>query len=177
MLVNSLFEKTDAQVQLYDLTLTARNTPAASLIRLRSEMLDVDITGQYKLSALPGTFRNLADHFLNIDPTSVPYTDTSNYFVFSADVKNLNPFLKFFYPSLQLGNFSKLSGSFDPSSTDIKVQGSFPTLTFGKNTWYNVKSTLKRENNTLISQIETDSTLLNGGFTLYNQDLQLICRQ
>ena len=54
VLVNSLFEKTDAQVQIYDLTLATRNTPAASLIRIRSEMLDVDLTGQYKFSIPPG---------------------------------------------------------------------------------------------------------------------------
>ena len=173
VLVNSLFEKTDAQVQVYDLTLTTRNTPAASLIRLRSGMLDADVTGQYKLSALPEAFRNLADHFLNINPASAPRTDTSNYFVFNADVKNMNPFLDFFYPALQVGNHSSISGSFDPSDTEIRMDGSFPSLTFGENTWFNVNSTLKKENDRIISRIESDSTLLSGGFTLYNQDFYL----
>ncbi|MDX2431025.1 MAG: translocation/assembly module TamB domain-containing protein, partial [Bacteroides sp.] len=172
-LVNSLFEKTDAQVQVYDLTLTTRNTPAASLIRLRSEMMDVDVTGQYKLSSLPESFRNLADHFMNIDRDAVPFTDTSNYFVFSADVKRINPFLKFFYPTLQMGNYSQLSGIYDPSNTDIQMEGSFPSLTFGKNSWYQVNGNLEKVDGRLTSLIESDSTLINGGFALYNQDFEL----
>ncbi len=173
VLVNSLFEKTDAQVQVYDLTLTTRNTPAASLIRLRSQMLDADLTGQYKLSSLPASFRNLADHFLNIDPGSAPWTDSSNYFVFNADVRSLNPVLNFFYPSLQIGNYSHVSGSYDPLNTDVQMSGSFPSLSFGQNTWHNVSSNLKKENDRLFTSIESDSTILNGGFTLYNQDFEL----
>ncbi len=173
VLVNSLFEKTDAQVQIYDLTLTTRNTPAASLIRLRSEMLDVDVTGQYKLSSLPESFRNLANHFLNIDPNAIPRADTTNYFVFSADLKRMNPFLAFFYPTLQMGNYSKLSGTFDPSMTDVQMTGAFPSLTFGKNSWYNVRSKLEKVDGRLVSRIESDSTIINGGFALYNQDFEL----
>jgi hypothetical protein len=172
-LINSLFEKSDAQVQIYDLTLTTRNTPAASLIRLRSGMLDLDVTGQYRLSALPGSFRNLADHFLNVVPNESPRRDTTNYFIFKAEIKNLNPVLDFFYPSLQVGNHSLLSGTYNPSDTDIQLAGEFPSLTFGKNRWYHVKSVLEKENERIIGRIESDSTSINGGFSIYNQDIGL----
>ncbi len=176
-LVNSLFEKTDAYVQVYDLTLTARNTPSASLIRLNSDMLDVAITGEYKLSELPGSFRNLADHFLNVVPNSEPWTDSSNYFVFRADLKRMNPLLDFFYPSLQVGEHSLLKGTFDPINIDLHIDGAFPNLTIGENAWYNVTTKTETIDDLITSRIYSDSTSLNGGYALYKQEIQFTAKQ
>ncbi|MCP4312541.1 MAG: hypothetical protein GY790_14865 [Bacteroidetes bacterium] len=176
-LVNSLFEKTDAQVQMYDLILTARNTPSASLIQLRSEMMDVDVTGEYKLSALPGSFRNLADHFLNVAQNAEPLPDTSNYFVFQADIKRLNPLLDFFYPSLQLGDRSSLSGTYEPSNLNIQVEGAFPYISFRENSWHNVSTNVETVDGSIISRMNSDSTIINGSYAVYNQELLLTAMQ
>lgn len=172
-LVNSLFEKSDAQVQLYDLTLTARNTPDASLVRVRSDLLDVDVTGQYRLSALPESLRKMADHYLNVIPNAEPGTDSGTYFVLQADFKHLNPLLDFFYPSLQVGDRSTLSGTFDPLNNNITMAGMFPTVALGKNIWYNVSSNANVVNEGITSRIKSDSMLINGTYLLYKPEITL----
>ena len=72
-----------------------------------------------------------------------------------------------------MGNHSRLSGTFDPSNTDIELKGTFPSLAFGKNTWYNVNSHLDKADGRLRALIESDSTMMSGGFILYNQDFEL----
>ncbi len=173
-LINSLFEKTDAQVQLYDLSLVTRNTPQASLIQVRSELADVDVTGQYQLTHLPGSFRNMADHFLNVIPNAAPQHDTSNYFVFQIDIKHLNPLLDFFYPTLKIGDKSSLSGTYDPLNTDIRMQGAFPTLEIAGNHWHQVTTNAHAGETWFESDFRADSMTFGGGYTLQNQEFQLI---
>jgi len=47
-LVNSLFEKSDAQVQIYNLGIFMQNRPDTASIQIRSEILDADISGKFK---------------------------------------------------------------------------------------------------------------------------------
>ena len=168
-LVNSLFEKTDAQIQLYDLTIKARNTPSASLIQVRSDLLDVDLTGQYKLTSLPGSFRNLADRYLNVIPNSEPLRDTSHYFVFNADIKHINPILDFFLPTLRIGDRSSISGTYDPQNTDISLTGEFPTLQVASNSWHNASIDTRIRYGQLESGFRSDSMTFGENYSLENQ--------
>jgi len=172
-LINSLFEKTDAYVQVYDLSLVTRNTPSASLIRLRSDMLDVDITGEYTLSALPGSFKNMADRFLNVVPNTEPFVDSSNFFVFKADFKRMNHLLDFFYPTLQMGENSRLEGTFDPLNADLSLEGIFPDLWLGKIRWYNMIFSTETKDWKITESLYADSITMSGGYSLYNQEIVL----
>jgi hypothetical protein len=173
-LVNSLFEKTDAMVQLYDLTLTARNTPDASLLRIRSDLLDADVTGQYRLSTLPRSLKNLADHYLNVVPGKTPYYDTVNYFMFKADLKHINPVLDFFFPSISVSDQSRLSGTYDPRNTDLKIRGSFPTLSVAGNQWYNLDVYARSDPGKISAGYRSDSMTITGAYSLENQELSLV---
>ena len=172
-LINSLFETNDAQIQLYDVTLTTRNTPEASLIQVRSDLMDADITGQYRLSSLPGSFRNLADHYLNIIPDSEPYRDTSNYFVFDIDVKHVDPLLDFFLPALQVGDGSRVSGTYDPGHSDTRLQAHFPTLEMAGNTWHNVITRARAVEDISESVFACDSMTFGESYSLENQEFSL----
>jgi hypothetical protein len=168
LLVNSLFEKKDAQVQLYDVTIKARNTPAASLIQVRSDLMDIDLTGQYKLSELPESFRSLADKYVNVVPNSEPEPDTSNYFVFRLDVKHINPLLDYFLPAIQIGDHSHLSGTYDIGNSQVNLTGNFPTLKVATNNWYNSSVSARIEQGRFKSGILSDSMTF-GGYSLQNQ--------
>jgi hypothetical protein len=173
-LINSLFEKTDAQVQLYDVTIKTRNTPKASLIQVRSDLVDMDITGQYKLSALPGSFRNMADKYLNINPNSEPVPDTSSYFVFGIDIKHVTPLLDFFLPMLQIGDASRLSGTYDPVNSDIHMKGTFPTLEVANSCWHNVTTQTRAMEGILESGFKSDSMTFGASYSLDNQEFRLV---
>ncbi|MCK4746817.1 MAG: hypothetical protein KAT15_07280, partial [Bacteroidales bacterium] len=168
-LVNSLFEKTDAQIQLYDVTIKARNTPDASLVQVRSDLLDADLTGQYKLTSLPGSFRNLADHYLNVIPNSEPVRDTSHYFVYNAEIKHINPLLDFFIPAVRIGDRSSISGTYDPQNMDISLTGGFPTLQVANNCWHNASVDTHIKSGRLESEFRSDSMTFGKNYSVENQ--------
>ena len=134
-LVNSLFEREDDQVQLYDMSISTQSTTDTSFFQIRSEMFDASIEGQYRLSMLPASFRNMADQFLNVIPNQEPGIDTVNQFSYRIDFKRMNPLLDFFYPALQIGEESHMHGVYDPSLQIWNTNGFFPTLQIGKNGW------------------------------------------
>ncbi len=173
-LVNSLFERTDEMVQLYNVTLKTRNTPEASLIQVRSDIMDVDITGQYRLSDLPASFKNLVDHYLNVIPDSEPYKDTLDYFVYRVDFKHVNPILEFFFPALKIGDNSYLSGTYDPRNTDVKMRGVFPKLGFGQSSWYQFETMARSSVEALEFGYTSDSMTFGKTYALEHQQVSFL---
>jgi len=110
-------------------------------------------------------------------PNTEPWTDSSNYFIFRADFKRMNPLLDFFYPSLQMGNNSVVSGIFDPLNTKLQIEGEFPNLAIGEIHWYNVTANTESGDDRIISRLNSDSTSINGGYALYNQEVLLTAYQ
>lgn len=172
-LVNSLFEKTGAHVQLYDVTIRTRNNPEASLIQVRSDLADMDLTGQYRLSDLPRSFRNLGDRYLNIVPHSDPVRDTSNYFVFSMDFKHLNPLLDFFAPGVQVGDRCSLSGTYDLLNNNVRLDGDFPYIQYRENRWHHATAVARIGSSGFESDIRADSLTFGGGYAIHNQHFRI----
>lgn len=138
-LVNSLFSRGDALVQLYDFNMYTMNTPDSSLIQVNSEMFDGQIKGKYKLSGLQASFRNLLDRYINIDPEKEAFSDSLSNFTYQFDFKRVNSLLDYFYPDLQIGDHSRLRGSFDPEPGSSTSSGFFTDLQFRQSRWTNVE--------------------------------------
>jgi len=138
-LINSLFSREDALVQLYDFRMFTRNTPDSSLIQINSEMFDGHITGKYKLSGLPASLKSLMDRYINIDPLRNPSMDTLNSFAYQFDFKRVNPLLDYFYPDLRIGDQSQLRGSFDAHLESSTSSGFFTDLQFRRSRWTNAE--------------------------------------
>ena len=172
-LVNSLFERSDAQVQLYDVTMNIRNTPEASLIQVRSDLVDAEVTGQYTLSTLPGSFRNLADRYLNIVPHSNPSKETTNYFNYRIDIKHLNPLLDFFLPQIEIGDHSILSGTYDPKNNHASLEWNLPNLGVGNTQWYHITARAEAGEEKLDAVLNADSMAFGGNYSLQNQEIRL----
>ena len=136
--VNSLFSKGDALIQLYDFNISTRNTPDYSEILVNSEIFDAHIQGKYKLSGLPVSFKNLVDRYINVDVENEPFIDSLTRFTYQFDFKRVNPLLDYFYPDLQIGDHSQLRGTFDPSMANSNSYGTFTNLQFRGNKWTNV---------------------------------------
>jgi hypothetical protein len=137
--VNSLFSRGDALVQLYDFHISTSNTPEYSEILVNSEMFDAHIQGQYKLSGLPASFKNLADRYMNVDVENEPFVDSLTRFTYQFDFKRVNPLLDYFYPELQIGDHSQFRGTFDPSIDNSTSYGTFSNFQFRNNKWTNVE--------------------------------------
>ncbi|MEN8226776.1 MAG: translocation/assembly module TamB domain-containing protein [Bacteroidota bacterium] len=172
-LVNSLFQRKDAQLQLYDMTISTRNTADTSLLQIRSEMFDGSIEGQYKLSKLPASFQNLADQFLDIMPNQEPQTDMVNHFVYQVDFKRMNPVLDFFFPLLQIGKESHAHGQYKPSEQICTTNGFFQNLQIGQIGWSNVDLFSEIRNDEFQVHFQSDSMTYGKSYSLTEHKFSL----
>ena len=168
-LINSLFEKTDAQLQLYDMRILAKNTPDTSRLQVRSELFDADIEGRFRLTELPASFRNMADRFMDVIPDHTPVPDTVNRFSYRMDFKHVNPLLDFFYPALGIADQSMVYGTYDPSDNEFTTTGYLPSLQITGNTWHQVDLFANVDQETFITRFQSDSMVFGDELSLVDQ--------
>lgn len=138
-LLNSLFTKSDRQIQVYDLKLMVKNDPELNEIILRSDIADVDVSGKFKIS-------NLKNDLINYLSTYVPNLFANNIIFYkdtlfsqinlNAKFKQTEPFFNFFFPKYLVGENSVIKAVFNPSKLNLfKLDFNTPVLRIGNNTW------------------------------------------
>ncbi len=172
-LVNSLFERNEAQVQLYDVSLSALNTSDTSSLEIRSELFDASIDGKFKLTSLPASLESMADRYVNLRPHKDPVRDTINQLVFHADLHHVNPILEFFFPRLQIADGSRIYGSYKPSQEIYQATGSFPLLGIGPISWSNAKFRSGTINDEFDLSFQSDSMVYGKNYALEKQEFHL----
>ena len=172
-LVNSLFERDDDQVQLYDMKLSAISTPDTSSLKVISEMFDASIEGKFRLTTLPAALLNMADRYVNLVPGKEPVMDTVNHFTYHADLYHISPILDFFFPYLKVADGSHVHGSYVPSKGDYLATGTSPQLSIGPGSWSNFSLIARSENNDLDIQFQADSMVYGKNYSLENQKVHL----
>jgi hypothetical protein len=160
-LVNSLFQKQDKQIQIYDFNLFAQHRPDTNRMILRSDFADAEITGQYEFEDIgKASARLLASHlpaFRNLMTQDQEDANKLNNFRFSFDFKNTFPITDFFFPELELARNSSLTGNYNPSRYELNFTGRFPEFRFHDNTFTGLE--LKLRSNDSIAQISTTSDI------------------
>jgi len=139
-LVNSLFQRQDKQIQIYDFTLLANHRPDSNRMVLESDLLDAEIVGKYDFNSAGRAFgRILEYHFPAFRIETIASFDTSftdyNRFNFNIAFKNTFPITDFFLPDILIARNSKLSGEYDPANYIVNVDGEFPELIYKNNRW------------------------------------------
>lgn len=170
-LINSLFERNEEQVQLYDVRLKALSTADTSSLELRSELFDASFNGQFRLSTLPASLKNMADLFAGYVPGSDPVIDTVNQIQFQADLHHVNPILDFFFPKIQIAEHSKIYGSYVPAEGVYDAAGSFSELQLGPLTWANAEFLAGTMNSEYDFRFHSDSMIYGKNYALENQQI------
>ncbi len=172
-LVNSLFERNNEQVQLYDVQLSAINTPDTSSLEIKSELFDASMAGRFKLSSLPASLRNLADLYMNLIPGKDPEIDSINQFSYEMDLKRINPILDFFFPTLQVGEGSFIRGIYKPALNINSSIGKFSKLEIGSKLWHNVDFQSSAITGEYDFQFNSDSLVYGKSYVLEKQQFHL----
>jgi hypothetical protein len=160
-------------VQLYDVSLSALNTPDTSSIEIKSELIDAAIFGKFKLSTLPSSLENMADYYVNLVPGKDPGTDTVNRFTYRVDFKHVKPILDFFFPKLEIAENSSIYGTYNPSNQILMATGAISKLGIGSNAWYNAVFHAVDLNNEFDLDFRSDSMVFGKTLALENQQLHL----
>ncbi len=184
-LVNSFFQKTGKQIQIYDLSLESSNTADTNRITIRSDIMDGELYGHYQFSSLGRSFKNLAYHYLpslKQDNLWMPDTADHNNFRFNLDLKNIHSVVNFFLPDFEISDSSYFAGKYNPAGLEINLIADCPLFSFYGNKWKDLQiitssdlnktqvitrsSTLQLKNNLALDNLAFTAAVFNDTVTL-----------
>ena len=200
-LLNSLFSKTDAQIQVYDLGINIRNDSIQNELVVKSDFFDGHMEGKFRLSSLGHYYLSLVDNYLPALNLSKQSLDSLNHAHFNYEVnfKNSRPLFSFFTPHYyvapntfingELKRDTAFSSKLHVESSQIKLKNSELShvilnsnsnsnefiIDFGC-TEFNASKRISLENFTLLSKvgadnIEFESRWINWDSTLSRGDV------
>lgn len=117
-LLNSLFTKTDGQIQVYDIQLNIVNDSVQSRLALNSDFLDGEVRGVFKPTQLLDDYLKLANNYLTIVDFKFP-KDAETLpcdYNFNMEFKNSRPVFMFFLPNYSVSPQTKIAGWFKRDS-------------------------------------------------------------
>lgn len=112
-LLNSLFSKSDAQIQVYDFGVNIHNDSLSNSLSVQSDFLDGTIDGKYR-------FSHLLQEYINLVETYVPSVQlgkrkvellTEATFSYEVKFKNSYPLFQFFLPEYSVSPRTYLLGT------------------------------------------------------------------
>ena len=163
-LLNSLFEKKDKQLQVYDFSLQSNSQPGHQALRLRSDFLEADLQGDYDLTKIGHFFNHLVYAYLPslADTSGLSDYRFTNSFELSLFFKNAKPFFDFFMPDYFIDESTMLKASFNALSKEITLFCNSPLVKIKNLTWKDYHLNLKGDT----SRIDFES----GGLSLVIND-------
>jgi hypothetical protein len=175
-LVNSLFQNGDKQIQIYDFNLFAQHTTDTNRMILKSDFVDAEITGYYEFVDIgKASARLLASHlpaFRNLTKPDKNNGAGINNFDFSFNFKNTFPITDFFFPDLEVGKNSLLTGNYNPSISELNFSLLAPELRFRDNGMKILDLSLI--SNDTIAQIITSCDILESGSLINIEQLRFM---
>ncbi len=117
-LINSFFTKSDAQIQVYDLQLDIINDSLKNELRIKSDFLDGEVSGNFNVTQLADEYISYASGILpalSFKEKATELDDSAN-FHYSLRFKNSLPMFNFFLPEYRVYPKTKISGFFKRDS-------------------------------------------------------------
>ena len=176
-LVNSFFQRSEEQLQIYDFSLQTNNSEDSSGLIIRSDIFDADVAGKFKVSELPESFKNLAIHYipsLQTDSSYVKDESLHNKFDYLIHLKNINPVIQFFTRDVEIGNNSIISGSYNSKLCSSYFNAKFPMAGLKDKHWKNIE--INVEGDSIAAELNTsiDNFHFNDDLALENIKLNSI---
>lgn len=167
-LVNSLFQRKDKQIQMYDFNLHALHRSDTNHMKLESDLIDAEILGNYNFKSIKRATELMLDHHFPALPyDSVLYTEISdqdldqNDFWFDIHFKNTLPITDFFFPDIEIARNSKLYGTYKPDVNFTDITGNFPFFRFKNFHWNEFLFFINSNDSSL--DLETNTAYLESG--------------
>ncbi len=115
-LLNSIFIKSNKQIQVYDLELEALNNNESNNLIINSDLLDAEIIGKYQFSSLKDNFKYFLSCYLSniFEGNCTKNKEELNTSIdFKAHIKRSRAFFDFFFPKYHIDRGTKIHGTFN----------------------------------------------------------------
>lgn len=137
------------------ITVVAISTAEQNSIVLKSQFMDAEFLGKYKLSTIANSVKNSISNYYNLKNTSknVPYG--KQQLAFKVNVKSTPVLLKII-PDLKSLEPISITGRYNSENDSIVVNGSIPKLVYGANTIANGVIKIDKKDNALLYSLSVD---------------------
>ncbi|MEX0981760.1 MAG: translocation/assembly module TamB domain-containing protein [Bacteroidales bacterium] len=174
-LVNSLFRRSGAQVQLYDMMLKTENNTDSSYISLQSDDLNATISGKYNLQELPSLLKGIINDHFELFPGLHNVYDTSTTFSLQAELNDTEKITDFFFPEFNLTSGSNIRGDFHAEQNNYRFSctSSFPNFGFKGTSWNSMNVSILSDTNNLSIRFSGDMFATEGGFEIKQPEIDM----
>ncbi|UPT70361.1 MAG: translocation/assembly module TamB [Flavobacterium sp. JAD_PAG50586_2] len=137
------------------INVVAVSTPEKNSIVLKSQFLDAEVEGKYKLSTIANSVKKSISNYYNLKSSSknVPYGNQN--LAFKVNVKS-TPILLKLVPNLKSIEPMAISGRYNSVNDSIIVNGSIPKLVYGTNTIANAVIKIDKKDDALLYSFSVD---------------------
>ncbi|MGV3696437.1 translocation/assembly module TamB domain-containing protein [Flavobacterium sp.] len=143
------------QFALDSINVVAVSTAEKNSIVLKSQFLDAEVDGKYKLSTIANSVKNSFSNYYNLKNTSKNMPYDKQQLAFKVNVKS-TPLLLRIVPNLKNIEPIAISGRYNSVNDTIIVNGSIPKLVYGTNTISNGIIKVNTEDGALLYSASVD---------------------
>ncbi|WP_298221057.1 translocation/assembly module TamB domain-containing protein [Flavobacterium sp.] len=146
------------------ITVTATATAEKNTIAVRSQILDADVNGQYKLSQISNAITNSIAKYYNPNPTAKKATLSTQQLAFNVTVKD-HPILFQLVPDLKSLEPIGIVGRYNSMNDTIVLSASIPKVIYQENTLTNGSINIDTKEDVLVYAVLVDD-IQNASFQL-----------
>jgi hypothetical protein len=175
ILVNSLFKRSDSQIQLYDILLSTENRPDTSFLAIQSDTWNANIWGKYNLSELPSIFKGIVNQHFDLFPDPMVITDTSTSFSFSTALEDTYEITDFFFPGFKLAPGIVISGDYlsKKSKQSFSCKGSLPGFRYNRLNWNGIQFYAHADTQSMDIQVTGDKIGTDGNLSIEHPKIKM----
>lgn len=144
---------------LNEINFDVQKSDSIKQINFKSDIVDLNIKGNYQLSYLPKSMINIIDKYIpsfaKLKPLEIDSKITNN-FDYKINFKKANHILAMFYPDLTIAPNSIIKGKFESNSKNFDVQIISDSVKFKNNNFNNLHFASRTKDNLLSAYIEAD---------------------
>lgn len=145
----------DDPVILDSIKIVATATPDLNTMQVRSQIVNADVEGKYKLTELATSLQNTISKYFDMNPGAKKTATSDQNLTFDMTVQN-DPVLFKLVPQLTSMEPIKINGRYNSVNDTLVVDASIPRLTFGTNTISGAKLNIDTEEDALVYNLNVD---------------------
>ncbi|GEP51714.1 DUF490 domain-containing protein [Flavobacterium noncentrifugens] len=150
-----MIANTQGEFLLDSINVVATATAEKNTIALRSEFVDANMSGKYKLTQIGTALSNSIAKYYDSNPKAKKTKTEAQQFVFDLKVKN-SPLLMQLVPDIKQLDSITIAGRYNSVNDSIILNGAIPKLTYGDNAISNAIIKVNTENDALTYSIVVD---------------------
>ena len=156
ILTNAIIARGKERFQLDSVSIISTANAESNTLKLRSEVLNADVSGKYQLTGLGFAMQELVNRYFSTGTISGTKPKSPQIMVFNASLMN-GPLLNSLAPQLKELATVTLNGSFNSEKAELLLNVSAPRVIYGTN-----------DLNNLLLNINTGDEALNYSATIGN---------